>query len=126
MNVSQMKELQRMHELKSLVDIDFKVSVLPSKNIFEQIYVYGRGRLLFFNLEIPSPDLDKYSDIEISITRASCKSYLYLWYENSKEKSATVESFDSTEQAFDAALVILVDHCSSEDIRKYVKFNIDL
>lgn len=126
MNISQMRQLQRRHEQKELVDVDFKVSVLPPKNLFEQIYVYGRGRLVFFNLEIPSPDLDKYSDVEISITRAGCKSYLYLWYENSKEKSATVEAFDSTEQAFDAALVILVDHCSLEDIREHVKFNIDL
>lgn len=126
MNISQMKQLQRRHEQKELVDIDFKLSMTPPKAISEQLHVSGLGHLVFFNLEILAPDLGKYSDVAIAITKAGCKSYLYLWYENSKEKSATVESFDSTEQAFDAALVILVDHCSSEDIRRHVKFNTDL
>lgn len=126
MNVSQMKQLQRMHEQKDLVNIDFQVSLTPPKVISEQIYIYGLGRLVFFNLEIPAPDLTKYSDIEIAITKADHKVYVYLWYENSKEKSATVEEFDSTEQAFDAVLEILVQHCRPEDIRRHVKFDIDL
>ena len=126
MNISQMRQLQRRHEQKELVDIDFKLSMTPPKSISEQLHVSGLRRLVFFNLEIPSSDLDKYSDVEIAITKSGCKVYLYLWYENSKENSATVEAFDSTELAFNAVLKILVQHCRPEDIRKHVKFDIDL
>ena len=126
MNVSQMRQLQRMHEQKELVDIDFKLSMTPPKAISEQLHVAGLGRLIFFNLEILAPDLDRYSDVAIAMTKAGCKVYLYLVYENRKETSATVEAFDSTELAFDTVLKILVQHCRPEDILRHVKFNIDL
>lgn len=126
MKISQMKQLQKMHELKELVDIDFKLSMTPPKAISDQLHVSGLGHLVFFNLEILAPDLGKYSDVAIAITKASCKVYLYLVHENRKETSATVEAFDSTESAFDAVLKILVQHCRPEDIREYVQFNIDL
>lgn len=126
MNISQMKQLQRMHERKELVSIDFQLSMTPPKAISEQLRVSGLGRLVFFNLEILAPDLGRYSDVAIAITKADCKVYLYFVYENRKETSATVEEFDSTEQSFDAVLKILVQHCRPEDIRRHVKFNIDL
>ena len=121
-----MRQLQRRHEQKELVDIDFKLSMTPPKAISEQLHVSGLGHSVFFNLEILSPDLGKYSDVAIAMTKAGCKVYLYLVCENRKETSATVEAFDSTEQAFDAVLKILVQHCRPEDVRSHVKFNIDL
>ena len=125
MNVSQMKSLQRKHERKELVDIDFKVSMTPPKSISDQMFIYGVGRLVFFTLEISTSDRDNYSDIAIAMTKAGCKVYLYRLIENSKEKSATVESFDCTEGAFSEVLATIVQNCRPEDIEKYVRFNLE-
>ena len=125
MDILQMKELQRKHERKELVDIDFKVSMIPPKSISDQIFIYGIGRLVFFTLDISTSDRDNYSDIAIAMTKAGCKVYLYRLIENNKEKSAKVESFDCTEGAFSEVLATIVQHCSPEDIERYVKFNLE-